>query len=131
MSTATFRSVPVVSQVVHWAACGLGTLAVLTFVVFAVGRGLPPLAALNASFAAVAVMLVGFVLMWWKDWLGGLISLVGLGWFQAIEFAANGHPAGGLFPLLVVPGVLGLLAALVRRKAGENLPLEHNAQQQN
>ncbi len=128
MSTAPFRSVPVVSQAVHWAACVLGTLAVLTFALFAVGLGLLPLAALNASFAAVAVMLVGFLLTWWKDWLGGLISLVGLGWFQAIEIAANGHPAGGLFPLLVVPGVLGLLAALVRRKAGEDLPLEHNAQ---
>ena len=69
---------------------------------------------MNASFAAVGVMLVGLVLVWWKDWLGGAISLIGLAWFQAIEIAVNGQASGGLFPLFVVPGALALVAGLTR-----------------
>ena len=114
MSTATLKPLPIVAQVAHWAGCLLASAVVLLFVVFAIGEGFPPLAALNASFAAVGVMLSGFLLVWWKDWLGGVISLVGLAWFQAIEIAVNGQPSGGLFPLLIVPGVLALLAGLMR-----------------
>ena len=113
MFTAVSKSLA--TRVVHWAACLLGTAVVLMFVAFAIGEGPQPLAAMNASFAAVGVMLLGFLLMWWKDWLGGVIGLAGLGWFQAIEIAANGHPAGGIFALLIIPGVLGLLAGIMRR----------------
>jgi hypothetical protein len=114
MSAAALKPLPMVAQLAHWTGCVLATCAVLVFVVFAVGLGVPPLPDLNTSFAAIGVMLLGFVLMWWKDWLGGVVSLVGLGWFQAMEIAANGHAAGGLFLLLVIPGVLGIIAALVR-----------------
>ena len=75
---ATWKSLSVFTTVTHWAGCLLASAVVLLFVVFAIGKGLPPLAAMNASFAAVGVMLIGFVLVWWKDWLGGVISLVGL-----------------------------------------------------
>ena len=114
MSAAAFKPLPMVAQMAHWIGCVLATCAVLVFVVFAVGLGLPPLPDLNTSFAAIGVMLLGFVLMWWKDWLGGVVSLLGLGWFQAMEVAANGHVAGRLFPLLVIPGALGIIAALAR-----------------
>jgi hypothetical protein len=113
MSTAVSKSMA--ARVVKWAACLLGTAVVLMFVVFAIGEGPPPWAAMNASFAAVGVMLVGYLVLWWKDWLGGVIGLAGLGWFQAIEIAANGQPAGGIFALLIIPGVLGLLAGIMRR----------------
>jgi len=113
MSTAVSKSMA--ARVVQWAACLLGTAVVLMFVVFAIGEGPPPWAAMNASFAAVGVMLVGYLVMWWKDWLGGVIGLAGLGWFQAIEIAANGHPAGGWFMWFIVPGALGLLAGIMRR----------------
>jgi hypothetical protein len=114
MSTATWKPLPALATATHWASCLLASAVVLLIVVFAIGEGLPPLQALNASFAAVGVMLVGLVLVWWKDWLGGAISLVGLVWFQAIEIAVNGQPSGGLFPLFLVPGVLALLAGLMR-----------------
>ena len=117
MSVVAFKPLPMVAQLAHWTGCVLATCAVLLFAAFAFGLGVPPLPELNASFAAIGVMLFGFVLMWWKDWLGGAVSLVGLGWFQAMEFAANGHAAGEIFPLLVIPGVLGIMAALARRYA--------------
>ena len=114
MSTATWKPLPALAKVTHWVGCLLASAVVLLFVVIAIGNGLPPLAAMNASFAAVGVMLVGLVLVWWKDWLGGAISLIGLAWFQAIEIAVNGQASGGLFPLFVVPGVLALVAGLTR-----------------
>jgi hypothetical protein len=46
------------------------------------------------------------------------MSLVGISAFYALEFAANGRaPAGWLFPLCFVPGLLGLLTWLLRRLA--------------
>ncbi len=127
MTTSTYRYVPAAANIVRWVACVLGTLAVMTFALFAFGLGLPPWAELNASFAAVGVIIAGFLLMWWKDWLGGLISLAGLGWFQAMEIAANGHPAGGLFPLLILPGAFALLAAIARYLSSERAPLTEEA----
>jgi hypothetical protein len=114
MSTTISRPLEIAAQAIHWTGCLLAAAVVLLFVVFAIGQGLPPLAAMNASFAAVGVMLIGFVLVWWKDWLGGVISLAGLAWFQAIEIAVNGQPSGGLFLWFAVPGVLALLAGLTR-----------------
>lgn len=123
MSTIGYKPVPMFARAAHWTGCVLATCAVLMFVLFALGLGLPPLPAMNASFAAIGVMLLGFVLMWWKDWLGGVVSLMGLGLFQSLELAANGHLAGGAFPLLVIPGVLGIVAALARRFARDSAGL--------
>ena len=47
------------------------------------------------------------------------------GWFQALEFAANDRAAGGLFPLLVIPGALGIIAALTRYAARSRASTEH------
>src|SRR5262245_36559825 len=110
MSASSVRPLPRVAQVAHWAGCVLGAAAVVLFVYFAIGGGLPPLAALNSSFAALGMLLLGFLLMWWKDWVGGLVSLLGLAWFQAIEIAVNGHMAQGIFGWLVVPVILAFLA---------------------
>ena len=118
MSTADSNSVPAIARVAHWAGCLLGTAVVFLFVMFAVGEGLPPLGAMNANFAAVGLMFVGFFMMWWRDWLGGVVSLAGIAAFYALEIAANGHaPGGWVFPLCFVPGVLGVLAGLLRRVA--------------
>jgi hypothetical protein len=122
MANVASRPLSVFAQLSHWGGCLLGTAVVLLFTVSAIGQGLPPLAAMNASFAAVAVMLVGFLLMWWKDWLGGVVSLIGLGWFQALEIAVNGQPSQGVFSLFVIPGLLAIVAGLIRRFAASTVP---------
>jgi len=114
MSTATPKSTPALAQGFHWVGCLLGTAAMLLFVVFAIGQGLPPFAAMNASFAALAVMLFGFLLAWWNDLIGGIVSLAGIICFEALEIATNGHPAGGVFYLFFVPGAVSVLAWLIR-----------------
>jgi hypothetical protein len=112
------QSAPQTARVAHWAGCLLGTAIVLLFVVFAIDQGLPAFGAMNSSFVAIAVMLAGFLLAWWRDLPGGIVSLLGIGAFYALEFAANGHaPGGWAFPLCFVPGVLDILASLLRRFA--------------
>jgi hypothetical protein len=112
------KSAPQAAQAAHWAGCLLGTAIILLFVVFAIGQGLPAFGAMNASFAAIIVMLAGFLLAWWRDLPGGIVSLLGIGTFYALEFAANGHaPGGRTFPLCFVPGMLVIVASLLRRHA--------------
>jgi len=119
MSTGISKSESLAVRVTHWAECIAGTALIVLFAVFAIGLGLPPLGGMNASFLAIAVMLIGFALTWWHDLAGAIVSLVGIGAFYALEFAASGHaPSGWLFPLCFVPGVLGVVSWLSRRLAG-------------
>ena len=118
MSTVISKPTSRLARVAHWAGCLLGTALIILFIVLTVGGGLPPLGAINASFAAVAIMFVGFFLAWWHDLAGGVVSLAGIAAFYAVEFAANGHaPGGWVFPLCFFPGVLNLLARRFRRSA--------------
>lgn len=118
MTPGISKSESLAVRVTHWAECIAGTALIVLFAVFAVGLGLPPLGNMNASFLAIAVMLIGFALTWWRDLAGAIVSLVGISAFYALELASNGHaPGGWLFPLCFVPGVLGLLSWLSRRLA--------------
>jgi hypothetical protein len=68
------------------------------------------------EFAALGLMLLGLVLGWQWEGLGGQLVLLGLAAFDAVELAVNGRPALGALPLFAVPGVLFLLSALLRRR---------------
>jgi hypothetical protein len=114
MSTVGSKQSPGLAQVLHAVGCLLGTAGLLSFIVFAIGVGLPPLAAMNLSFVALAVMLIGFLLAWWNDLIGGVVSLAGITCFQILEIDANGRPAGGMFCLLFVPGAVSVLAWLLK-----------------
>ena len=115
MSTGTSNSEPFAIRAAHWAGCIVGTALILLFVVFALGLGVPPLGEMNAGFIALALMLTGFALMWWHDLAGAVLSLLGIGLFYGLEFVANGHaPGGWVFPLCFAPGVLGVIAWIVR-----------------
>ena len=63
-------------------------------------------------------MLLGLVVGWAREGLGGLLVLAGLAAFNAVELAVNGRPALGAFPLFAVPGLLFLLSALLGRQGG-------------
>jgi hypothetical protein len=65
-------------------------------------------------------MLLGLVIGWLHEGLGGLLVLLGLAAFNTVELTVNGLPALGAFPLFFVPGALFLLSALLRRR-GEHL----------
>jgi hypothetical protein len=66
-------------------------------------------------------MLLGLAIGWVREGLGGLLVLLGLAAFNAVELAVNGRPALGAFPLFAVPGALFLLSGLLLRRA-KHLP---------
>jgi peptidoglycan/LPS O-acetylase OafA/YrhL len=121
MDTAVTSSSPL-PRLVHWSA-RVTSLAMLGLVIFIfIGHGGPPNVFLQPTpvqleFAAMALMLLGLVVGWWREWLGGLVVLVGLAAFNAVELTVNGQPAKGAFPLFALPGVLFLLSAFLRRKS--------------
>ena len=107
--------VPVIGRIMHWAACLLGTGLVLLFLAFAIGEGPPPI---DTGMLALLIMLAGFLLAWWHGLVGGIISLVGIGCFYIWNFAEGGRfPAGWVFPLCFVPGVL-MVVVWLRRQFG-------------
>src|SRR5271165_2225306 len=104
---------------VHWSA-RVTSLLLLGLVIFIViGQGGPPNifrqpTPVQLEFAAMGLMLLGLVVGWVREGLGGLLVLLGLAAFNAVELTVNGRPARGAFPLFAVPGVLFLLCALLR-----------------
>jgi hypothetical protein len=100
-------------------------LLALVLVIVVGHGGLPNIleqpVAVQLEFAAMGVMLLGLVIGWVREFLGGLLVLAGLAAFNAVELVVNGRPALGAFPLFAVPGVLFLLSALLWR-TGNELP---------
>lgn len=113
MSTAYTTSTHRSSRIAHLIGCVLGTALLVLYFTFAVGAGPPPL---SLGSAALSIMLAGFIIAWWDDVLGGVLSLVGIGGFYAWNFATVGaFPGGWVFPLCFLPGVLQIVAWLLRR----------------
>ena len=113
MSTAHANSVFKPSRIVHLIGCVLGTVLLLLYVTLAVGAGPPPL---SLGSVALTIMFAGFIVAWWRDVVGGVLSLVGIGSFYAWNFADAGIlPGGWVFPLGFLPGVLQVIAWLLRR----------------
>jgi hypothetical protein len=61
-------------------------------------------------------LLLGLVVGWVREGLGGLLVLLGLVAFNTVELMVNGRLALGVFPLFAAPGGLFLLGALFRQR---------------
>lgn len=69
------------------------------------------------SFFPLGVM-VGMILGWWREGLGGLITTLALLGFYLVDILFTGTPPGGPFFLLFAsPGILFGLARLLSWKA--------------
>jgi hypothetical protein len=106
-------------SLVHWSARVTSLLLLGLVIAIVVGQGGPPNIfrqppPVELEFAAMSLMLLGLVIGWMREWLGGLLVLVGLAAFNAVELAVNGRPALGAFPLFAIPGTLFLVSALLR-----------------
>jgi hypothetical protein len=111
-------------RMVHWSARITSLFLFGLVIVIVIGQGGPPNifrqpTPVQLEFAALGLMLLGLVIGWTREGLGGLFVLLGLGTFNAVELAVNGRPALGAFPLFAVPGALFLLSALLKRRAKE------------
>ncbi len=120
MNTSIARLSPL-PRIVCWSARITSLVLIGLVVFFVIGNGGPPTilrqpTSVQLEFAAMGLMLLGLVIGWVREGLGGLLALLGLAAFNAVELAVNGVPAKGAFPLFAVPGVLFLVSALIRRK---------------
>jgi hypothetical protein len=119
MNTTTVSSSPV-PRLVHWSARITSFLLFALVIVMVIGQGGPPNifrqpTSVQLEFVAMALILIGLVVGWVREGLGGLLVLLGLAAFNAVELAVNGRPALVAFPLFAVPGALFLVSAMLRR----------------
>jgi len=108
--------------VARWTARLLGAGLLGLLLMFLIGEGPPNPARLspaeNAMMVSLLVALAGFVLLWFREFPGGLASLGGIGAFYAIHFCSSFRfPGGWVFPLFFLPGLLALVSWSLRRES--------------
>jgi hypothetical protein len=108
---------------VRWLArlAALGLLVV--FGLFWYAEGPPPPSFLTLALCAA---LVGLVLAWFSDLLGGSIIVLGVACFYLLHWAYSGRlPNGWVFPLFFVSGGLFLASYFLRtRREADVLRIE-------
>jgi hypothetical protein len=106
-------------DILRWTARLWGIASALLLVAFAFGGGenlhFTVKTAIAFLFFPVGVV-AGFMVAWWSDLAGGLITVGSLAVFYVYIFAIGGHlPTSPYFLLFAAPGFLHIAAALFRR----------------
>jgi hypothetical protein len=103
-----------------WLARALSILSIGTLSLFIVGEGFNPFAfsraeLLLAVFFPIGVI-VGMVVAWWIEGLGGLITIFSVCGFYLAHFIENGRwPRGLAFFIFALPGALFLAYWLIKQ----------------
>jgi hypothetical protein len=126
---ASFATTSPPRLLTRWAARITSLLLIGLVVTIVIGHGgLPNIfsqpTSVQLEFVALGLMVLGLVVGWMREGLGGLLVLLGLSAFNAVELVVNGVPARGAFPLFAVPGVLFLVSALMGWR-GRQQPARH------
>ena len=94
----------------------LASLAVLAAFMFGGGESLRPTAAQAVGMLLFPVgVAAGLVAGWWREGVGGLVTVGSLALFSAWLFMQQGRLPGPYFLLLAAPGFFYLAAALLQR----------------
>lgn len=111
---------PAMNTTLRWLARAMSILVVAILLVFAFGEGLN-----LARFTARELLLfmffplglcAGMVVAWWREGLGGAITVASLAAFYlADRLLSSSFPRGIAFVALAVPGFLFLLCGLLTR----------------
>jgi hypothetical protein len=93
-----------------WSIASVGLLCVFLF-----GEGLPPMTVKTMMFP-FGVML-GLILAWWFERIGGLIAVVSALLFYVLEYHGHGRfPKGYAFILIAAPSVIFLYCGFLRAR---------------
>jgi hypothetical protein len=108
------------NTIFRWLARALSILSMAILLVFACGEGLAwshftPRELLLFVFFPLGFC-VGMVVGWWREGLGGGITVASLVAFYLLDrFLSGSFPRGFAFAVLAVPGILFLLCGLWTR----------------
>jgi hypothetical protein len=114
----------------RWTARIWSILSILFIMAFAIGEGLlfqetAPfrLSELVGLLFFPVGILIGMLLGWWREGLGGIVTMVSLVVFYGISFFTNGRfPSGPYFALVAAPGLLFAINSLLRHHQASRLP---------
>lgn len=107
--------------VLRWTARVLSLLSIAVILLFLIGEGFNPLRITATEWALLLcfpfTVMIGFVIAWRNEALGGLIAVGGLLGFYIIHaIVAAGHlPSGWAYLMFASPGFLFLLSAMLTR----------------
>lgn len=113
-------------HVLRWSARAVGSLIIAFVLLHVIGDGIPNLQRLTAEESVLwlgfAMSIVGFVMIWRWELVGGLVAVIGIATFYAAEFMISGNiPGGWVLPLFFVPGVFSIACWLIERRS-VNIP---------
>lgn len=107
--------------VLRWSGRVLGLLCVGFILLFVVGERLQPWR-LDAREWALFIFFpwgvcIGVIVGWWREALGGAVTLVSLAMFYLVHYFQSGRwPGGPWFLIFAVPAVFFLAARAARRR---------------
>ena len=105
---------PSLTQLIRWAARIRGVVNIAFIILFVVGEGFDYKLITHTElilfvFFPVGIS-IGMILSWWKEGVGGSITVGSLVMFYVIHFATRGmFPTGWWFLVFAIPGFLFLV----------------------
>ncbi len=98
---------------------GVASAALLAAFAFGGRENLQFTLATAAAFALFPVgVIVGFAVAWWRELVGGLVSVGSLALFYLYMLVISGRWVGPYFLLFAAPGFLHVAAALLAARRG-------------
>ncbi len=115
------RSITILRWVARiWSIASVGLLCAFLF-----GEGPPPLT-VTAMLFPFGVML-GLILAWWFERMGGIIVVVSMVSFYAMEYFSDGiFPKGYAFILISAPSALFLCSGFLRARQKNDKNVEQS-----
>jgi hypothetical protein len=107
--------------IIRWIARITGVISTLILSLFVFGEPFPIRKITGAEWLGLMLfpvgVVIGFAVAWWREGLGGLITLGSLlAFYMVFVFVMNENlTKGGWFLVFAFPGFLFLLSALLRR----------------
>jgi hypothetical protein len=108
------------TQIIRWTARIWSIASLGLILLFVIGEGINPTMTrewVGLIFFPLGIS-IGMILAWWREALGGIITVGSLLIFYVIHFAtAGGFPKGWAWLVFAAPGFLFLIASWLSRKA--------------
>lgn len=117
-------------SLIGWMARGLSILVVGSILLFVIGECFNPLR-LNMQEALLFLffplgIVIGIAIGWWREGLGGLITLASMALFYAVHFIQSGRlPKGPFFLIFALPGLLFVISWLYEKISKHRNPNDY------